>query len=154
MKKLKIKGIDYIKYDTGVMVPASCVNESQKISNPESVLPLLGSIQCESQEVFMVITLDGSSQTIQAREVTRGLVNQSQIHPREVFRQAIKDNAVSIVIAHNHPSGSLNASAADQETTKRLVKASKIIGIGILDHIIVSPKGHKSIREENPELFI
>ncbi len=85
--------------------------------------------------------------------ITVGLANQSQIHPREVFRPAILDAAVSILIAHNHPSGNLEPSEADLVATRRLVEVSKTIGIPVLDHVIVSQQGFLSIREKFPGYF-
>ena len=155
MEKVKFKGKNYFKYDNGVMVPAFYIREKRKITGVETVLPLLAEIQCREQEIFLLITLDGSNQVIKIREITSGLVNQGQTHPREVFRPAITDNAVSILIAHNHPSGHSSASSADIKTTERLIKASKIIGIPILDHVIICPAGsHTSIRERYPEIFL
>lgn len=120
-----------------------------KIKGPEELAKHAIDIQYDDQENCLVISLDGANQIIDKKIVTKGLVNQSQLHPREVFRQAIKDNAVSIAVIHNHPSGCLNPSQADCGITKRLYEAGKIIGIDILDHVIVSKNGYYSIREKN-----
>ena len=84
--------------------------------------------------------MDGASKPIRVVPVTHGLVNRTIVHPREVFRIAIADNAASIVIAHNHPSGCVVPSPEDLELTERLVKAGSIIGIPILDHIIIGSR--------------
>lgn len=154
MKKVRIQKRDYFRYPNGVMVPAELVRDGEVIKAPVDVMAHLEAYRFESQECFLILTLDGSHQLIQLHEVTRGLVNKSQCHPREVFRRAILDNAVSVILAHNHPSGNLALSAADIGAIKKLVEASRIIGIEVLDHLVVSPKGHGSAREENPELFI
>lgn len=154
MKTKKISGILYHTYPNGVMVPAIMVQEARsKIRTPKESLPLLQGIAYEAQEIFVVITLDGNNQAIKCHEVTKGLVNHSQIHPREVFRLAILDNAVSILIAHNHPSGNVEPSESDLVATKRLVEVSKIMGIHILDYLIVAQDGFKSLRESHPFYF-
>ena len=101
----------------------------------------------------MVLTLDGNNQLISNHIVTVGLVNQSQIHPRETFRCAILHNAVSIMIAHNHPSGNLEPSESDLAATRRLCESGKTLGIPLLDHLIVSSEGFVSLRERYPAYF-
>jgi len=80
--------------------------------------------------------------------VTVGLLDASQVHPREVFVDAISDRAASIILAHNHPSGLLKPSLDDIGTTRQLVDAGKILGIPVLDHIIITKKGHLSFKEK------
>ena len=153
MKKRKIKGVEYVEYETGVLMPASYLREAKKVRTPEDVVPLTSAIKCESQECLMSVFLDGSNSILGSQLVTKGLANEAQAHPREVFRSAIRENAVSIILVHNHPSGNLTASQADISTTKKMVAASKIIEISILDHLIVSANGHTSMREFYPEIF-
>ena len=83
---------------------------------------------------------------IKTRVITKGLLNHSLVHPREVFRGAIMDNAHSIICVHNHPSGSLEPSSADITVTKQLKEAGDIIGIGLLDHVIISKNGIQGLR--------
>ena len=149
-----IAGIAYVRDAYGCYIPASYLKEKTKIRTPKDALPILSSIRLSPQEVVMVLDLDGNNQIIEARKVTMGIVNQSQIHPREVYRGAILNNAVSILLAHNHPSGNLEPSEADLVATRRLVESSKIIGISILDHLIVSHAGHVSLRERFPGYFV
>ena len=78
-----------------------------------------------------------------------GLVDQTHVHPREVFCPAIKDKAASIILAHNHPSGQLFPSRADKQVTTRLKEAGKLIGIDIIDHIILTPEGYYSFQESD-----
>lgn len=155
MKKKTIKGIAYIEYPNGVMVPASYVQDAPiKVRTPSDILPLLSPDMTERQERFIVITLDGSHNVIKKHVVTIGLANQSQIHPRETFFPAVQDQAVSIIVAHNHPSGNLEPSDSDLAATRRLVDASKTMGIPVLDHLIVIPSGSfRSLREFSPQLF-
>ncbi|MEO7427221.1 MAG: DNA repair protein RadC [Fibrobacteria bacterium] len=124
-----------------------------KIRTPKDAIPLLGALRVAAQESVMVLTLDGNNQVIKAHPITRGLANQSQIHPRETFYPAIQDRAVSILVAHNHPSGNLEPSDADLIATRRLVEVSKTLGIPVLDHVIVSEGGFLSIRERYPAYF-
>ena len=85
--------------------------------------------------------------------ITVGLVNQTQIHAREAFRFAIRENAVGVIFVHNHPSGNLDPSGPDIEVTKQLIKAGKVLDIQVLDHIIIADVKYNSIREVKPELF-
>ena len=148
-----IGGIAYVRDAFGCYVPESFIQAKPKIRVPKDALPLLSTIRNSPQEVVMVLDLDGNNQVIQAREVTKGLANQSQIHPREVYRGALIANAVSILLAHNHPSGNLEPSESDLIATRRLVEVSKTIGIPVLDHVIVGPTGFSSIRERYPAYF-
>ncbi len=101
------------------------------------------------REHFIAITLDGSSRLINTHIISIGTLNQSLVHPREVFYPAIKDRAAAIIIAHNHPSCQLSPSRADKQVTVRLKDAGKLIGIDIVDHIILSPDGYYSFQESD-----
>jgi DNA repair protein RadC len=124
-----------------------------KVRRPQDALPLLADIRSAEQETFNVIVLDGSHQLISVHIVTVGLANQSQVHPRETFKWAIRNNGVSVMIAHNHPSGNLDPSESDLACTRRLCEAGRVIGIPVIDHIIVTTEGWVSLREQNPECF-
>lgn len=124
-------------------------NPVQNISSPKDVLPVLQKYARRKQEEFIVITLDTANNIIKIRSITKGLVDRSVVHPREVFRPAILDNAVSIIIAHNHPSGSLKPSPEDEGLTKRIEEAGEIIGIKVLDHLIISKCGYYSFKQGN-----
>ena len=99
------------------------------------------------QEYFIVITLDGANHIIEKRVVFIGTLNRSLVHPREVFADALSDRAASIIIAHNHPSGQLEASAEDIAITKRLNESAKLLGIELLDHVIFTKDGYLSMRD-------
>jgi DNA repair protein radC len=86
---------------------------------------------------------------IAKRVVTIGTLTASLVHPREVFADAIVDRAASIIVAHNHPSGSLEASQADKDVTSRLAAAGKLLGITLNDHIIVTKLSYISIHHTN-----
>ncbi len=100
------------------------------------------------REHFIEITLDGASRIINTRVISIGTLNQSLVHPREVFKPAIMDGAAGIILAHNHPSGQLEASIEDKRVTKRLKEVGTIMGIELLDHIILTATDHLSLREE------
>ncbi|MBB1579936.1 JAB domain-containing protein, partial [Candidatus Saccharibacteria bacterium] len=82
---------------------------------------------------------------IAMRGGTIGTLTASLVHPREVFADAIADRAASIIVAHNHPSGSLEVSQADEDVTSRLAEAGKLLGITLNDHIIVTKTDYKSL---------
>jgi len=91
-------------------------------------------------EELLVISLDTKHRPIRIVRATRGTLNASLIHPREVFRPAIHDAAASILLAHNHPSGDSIPSREDKQVTKRLMQAGEIVGIQVLDHIVVGDR--------------
>ena len=96
----------------------------------------------------MCITLDGASHIINTRTVFIGTLNQSLVHPREVFADAIADRAAGVIVAHNHPSGTLSASRADIAVTQRLEEVAKLVGIELLDHVILAKDGFYSFSDE------
>jgi DNA repair protein RadC len=122
--------------------------ESAKIREAKDVLPMLVDIADKKQEYFLCITLNGANEIIEKRVVTVGLLDKSQVHPREVFADVIADRAASVIFAHNHPSGELKPSNSDLKIHEQLVEAAKILGITVLDHIIVVKKGYYSFQEE------
>ena len=124
------------------------LNESIVIQRAEDLLPLISHIADKKQEHFICISLNGANEVIGNRVVTVGLLNTNQVHPREIFVDAISDRAASVILAHNHPSGALKVSPDDIATTKQLVDAGKIIGISVLDHIIITKKGYLSFKEK------
>jgi DNA repair protein RadC len=120
--------------------------ESEKkvtVSSPEKMAQIIKSIlesyeeHERDKEHFYVIGLNNRNVTQYIDLVSVGTVNESLVHPREVFRYAIMKNVSSIIMAHNHPSGDTAPSQQDIGTTKRIEEASKILGITLLDHIIV-----------------
>jgi DNA repair protein RadC len=125
-----------------------------RIRKPGDAMPHLGSLRGRRQECFVVLTLDGNHQVIRAHEITVGLANQSQVHPRETFACALEDRAIGILAAHNHPSGSLDPSPEDLVSTRRLAEAGRLLGIPLLDHIIVTTEGYTSLRERFPDYFM
>ena len=124
------------------------IKSNKRITSAEEVYEELKAFSSKSQEHFLTITLDGASHIINTRTVFIGTLNQSLVHPREVFADAIADRAAGIIIAHNHPSGTLEASRADIAITQRLKEVSKLVGIELLDHMILSKHGFYSFSDE------
>jgi len=120
-------------------------DDGRVIESPEDALPLLEPIRDKEQEYFVCISLNGAHEVIEDRVVTKGLVNQTQIHPREIFAPVLEDRATAVIFAHNHPSGSMEAGKEDLNLTEKLVDAAKILGIDVLDHIIITHHGYNSI---------
>ena len=123
------------------------VVETVKINKAEDVLPLIDRITNKQQEYFICISLNGANEVIENRTVTVGLLDRSQVHPREVFADVITDRAASVIFAHNHPSGALEPSNSDLKIQEQLTEAGRILGIKVLDHIIISKKGYYSFQE-------
>lgn len=123
-------------------------NNRISIRKPEDLLPRLEGIRDKQQEYFMCATLNGANELIEMRTITIGLLNSSQVHPREVFADALMDRAASIILAHNHPSGTLEPSKADTMITRQLCESGKLLGIEVLDHLIVSEDGWISLQDK------
>ncbi len=124
------------------------IRTNKRITSASEVYEELKVFSNKNQEHFLTITLDGASHIINTRTVFIGTLNQSMVHPREVFADAIADRAAGIIIAHNHPSGTLEASRADISITQRLKEVSKLVGIELLDHVILSKHGFYSFSDE------
>jgi DNA repair protein RadC len=100
-----------------------------------------------SQEEFHIVTLDTKLQPIQNHQITVGTLDASLVHPREVFRAAIRDSASSILLVHNHPSGDPTPSRQDREVTARLKESGNLLGIQVIDHVIVAQQETISLAE-------
>jgi DNA repair protein RadC len=116
------------------------------IEHPSDALPYLQSIRDKKQEHFVCLSLTGANEVIASRVVTVGLLDTNQVHPREVFADPIADRAASVLLAHNHPSGTLEASPEDLALTRRLKQAGHLLGIRVLDHVIVTRDGFLSLQ--------
>ena len=123
--------------------------EGLKIKFPVDVLPLIQHYGDRKQEHFLCISINGANEVMNIRVVTIGLLNKSQVHPREVFADVIAERASAVIVAHNHPNGDLKPSNEDITVTKRIKEAAAVLGIGLLDHIIFNNKGYYSFVENN-----
>ncbi|WP_307476318.1 JAB domain-containing protein [Cytobacillus purgationiresistens] len=120
------------------------------IRSPQDAQELAASfIADEDREVFLVMMLNTKNMVIGLHKAHVGSLNSSIVHPREVMKCAILNNAASIIVSHQHPSGDPLPSREDLEVTKRLAEAGKVLGIEVLDHVIVSHTGkHVSLKEK------
>lgn len=121
------------------------------IETPEAAVRQLRSVMIDdSQEHFFVLYLDAQRHLLcEPADILRGTANRVLIHPREIFRNAIRLGAVSVVVAHNHPGGCETPSDEDVELTKRLVETGRCVGIPLDDHIVVTKDGWCSMRERS-----
>ena len=124
-------------------------SEQPIIDSPEKAVEQLEFIRNKKQEYFVCLTLNGASRLIARRVITIGTLNASLVHPREVFADAITDRAASIIVAHNHPSGTINASKSDIEITEQLREAAKLLGIHFNDHLIVTNSSFVSVIDKS-----
>jgi len=123
------------------------INGRSRVREAKDVLPFVQHIRDKRQEYFICMSLNGANEVIKNRVVTVGLLDSNQVHPREVYADPLTDRAASIIVAHNHPSGVLEASPEDVALTDRLVRAGKLLGVPLLDHIIVAKAGYLSLKQ-------
>ena len=123
--------------------------ESFKISSPKDVSTLLiNEMSNFKQEVFKLILLNTKNIVIGTKDVFKGTLNSSIVHPREVFKEAIQRGSANVIVCHNHPSGDPSPSKEDIDITIRLKECGNIIGIGLLDHIIIGNNKYVSLKEK------
>ena len=121
-----------------------------RISSPEEVAEILvPKLRDEPQEKFISVLLNTKYEIISVQEITKGTLDRSLVHPREVFRTAIKKNSKAVVIAHNHPSGDVTPSQEDIKLTRRLQDAGDIVGIELVDHLIIGDNNYKSLKADD-----
>lgn len=119
-----------------------------KITQPKDVAEyLMEELRYLKQEVLVVLYLNTKNVIISKEIVSKGSLNSSIVHPREVFAGAIKNGSASIVVAHNHPSGDATPSNEDISVTNRLKECGKLLGIDLLDHVIIGNGKYESLKE-------
>ena len=125
-------------------------DEKKMITCTDDVVNLLSyDMSFMSEEHFKVILLNTKNVIIDIELISIGTINTSLVHVREVFKNAIKKNANTIILTHNHPSGDSKPSDQDKSLTKRLVEAGELLGIKVLDHVIIGKDNYFSFMEEN-----
>ncbi len=151
---LALDGINIAKASSvlAALELGSRICDTRKTSVPAiltatDALPLLSDIRQQKKEHCVALYLNSRHQLLYKETVSVGTLNESLVHPREVFEPAIKYLAAHVVVSHNHPSGDEQPSNQDISITKRLVEAGRILGIPILDHIIVTPETHYSFKD-------
>ncbi len=130
-----------------------------KISTPRDILQLITPLSLASEEYFIALHLNVKHEVTGVHEVAHGTLTESLVHPREVFKAALLANSFAILVCHNHPSGSLiTPSREDYTTTKQLIKAGRLLGIALIDHLILggdfSPATIYSFRDKHPDLWL
>ena len=141
----KIKGIDSAKACT-ILAAVELVKRALKVKDDS--LPIVQStkdvilqvsyLREKTREHLMAIYLNARNELLFRKHIFAGTLNANLVHPREIFNEALKQNAASVILVHNHPSGDPEPSKADLEITKRIIEAGKIMGIDVLDHIIIT----------------
>lgn len=140
------------RYEAVMEAAQSYIAEHRpRVQGPDDVDKLLRPVfDTLEQEEFHALLLNTKHGVIRDIAVTRGLVDRAQVHAREVFREAIRENCTRIILAHNHPSGDATPSSQDIACTRSLVEAGKIVGIEVVDHVIIAPRCRRlSFRQEN-----
>lgn len=138
--------ISALKLANMLNVPSS---EGQVIRSPEDAAKLvMPELRYLKREYFQSLFLDTKNKVIRKETISIGSLNASIVHPRELFRQAIKYASASVIAAHNHPSGDPGPSPEDVQISKRLKEAGEIIGIEFLDHIIIGGNSYVSLKEQ------
>ena len=151
----KIKGIGSAKACT-ILASTELVKRALKIQ--DETLPIIKSVKDvvaqavymrnKTREHLMVIYLNARNEMVFKKPMFIGTLNANLVHPREIFAEALKQNAASVILVHNHPSGNSEPSQDDLEITKRIVEVGKIMGIDVLDHIIITKTKVFSFKEK------
>ena len=133
--------------ELGIRV-ASIKPNKYKVKNPWDIYKYyMDSLRYQKQEIFKVVLLNTKNEIISDIDVSKGTLNSSLVHPREVFREAIKRSTNKIILMHNHPSGTIEPSKEDKNVTSRLIKCGELIGIEVIDHIIIGDGLYFSFKE-------
>lgn len=123
--------------------------ERPVVSTPADVVRLCGTqMRGLDREHFWALVLSTKNRLLRTVEVSVGSLNASIVHPRELFKEAVRVSAASIIVVHNHPSGDPTPSGADIQLTRRIARAGEVLGIEVLDHVVIGDGGaHSSLRE-------
>ena len=128
----------------------------EKLNSPDTIYDFLVNkmeLHKEPEEVVVMLALDNKNRLMSCCEISHGTLNSAMVSPRDVYKRALVANAKSIIIAHNHPTGSVTPSLEDKIITSSLKEAGKVLDVKLLDHIIVGDKRYYSFYEENPDLI-
>jgi len=151
-----VKGIGQTKaiqikaaLELGIRLLTFKAQEKKTIKTAEDVFNLLlPSMRYLDKEYFKALFLDTKNKILQLKDISIGSLNSSIVHPRELFKAAIKVSSAAIILAHNHPSGDPSPSQEDIEISKRLCQGGQLLGIKILDHIILGDNSYVSLKEK------
>lgn len=153
---MELKGIGPAKavqllasLELGRRLSRSSLDHKIVIRSPEDAAAyVMEDLRYEQREHFVCLFLNTKNHVIGHETLSIGSLNASIVHPREVFRAAIKKSSASIICVHNHPSGDPTPSPQDLDVTKRLVEAGELIGIDVLDHIIIGDTSFLSMKQK------
>lgn len=154
---MKLKGIGKVKAvqilclsELAKRLSKASVEPRLRFSSPQSVAEYyMEDLRHRNQEVMKLLLLNSKAELIDETNISKGTVNASLVTPRELFVEALKKEAVSMILLHNHPSGDPTPSRDDILTTKRISECGLLIGIELLDHIIIGNNCYVSFQEEN-----
>lgn len=136
--------------EIGKRISYESAKNKVKVSSPVTVANLfMDELRYLQNEHFMILLLDTKNQIISRERISIGTLNASIVHPRDVFKVAIKKNANSMILLHNHPSGDPTPSKEDIGVTNRLVEVGDLVGIKVLDHIIIGDNNYISFKEKS-----
>ncbi len=125
------------------------LKEREVFSSPDAVKHFLQlKLAAKPHEVFAVLFLDAQNRMIEMEEMFRGTLTQTSVYPREVVQRALHHEAAAVVLAHNHPSGTVHPSRADEALTQTLKAALALVDVRVLDHVIVAPGNALSMAEK------
>ena len=113
------------------------ISPKERYTSPQQVFETFFFLNNETKEYFFALHLDGKNRIVAIEVVSMGSLNQSIVHPREVFKTALLSSAAAIILVHNHPTGDPSPSREDLEITRRLREAGELLGVKVLDHIII-----------------
>lgn len=151
----QIKGLGLAKaasikaaFTLGSRFQARRLETLERFTSPAQVFDFFHhELRDNRKELFLILLLDGKNRITRKVQVSEGSLNQSIVHPREVFAPAVRESAAAMIFIHNHPSGDPAPSREDREITRRLKEAGEILGIKVLDHIIIGDGSYFSFVE-------
>ena len=151
----QIKGLGLAKaasikaaFTLGSRFQARRLETLERFTSPAQVFDFFHhELRDNRKELFLILLLDGKNRITRKVQVSEGSLNQSIVHPREVFAPAVRESAAAVIFIHNHPSGDPAPSREDREITRRLKEAGEILGIKVLDHIIIGDGSYYSFVE-------
>ena len=151
----QIKGLGLAKaasikaaFTLGSRFQARRLETLERFTSPAQVFDFFHhELRDNRKELFLILLLDGKNRITRKVQVSEGSLNQSIVHPREVFAPAVRESAAAVIFIHNHPSGDPAPSREDREITRRLKEAGEILGIKVLDHIIIGDGSYFSFVE-------
>ena len=136
-------------FELGRRLAAKPLQRGERIGSPEDVhRHFHARLRDAKAEEFHIVLLDARHRVLRSVLTSQGTLTASLVHPREVFRPALREAAAALVLVHNHPSGDPTPSSEDREITRRLARAGALLGVPVLDHVIVADRGYASLREQ------